>query len=118
MFINQGLSLTSLILMRHILSKAVHFLLPDSTLHDKMPDSYQQLNQIIVEILWVQVRSVAKVGPCFEEVTGLNQPLAEQGKVILESEGESHKRIIKAQKVDICLMSVKIIDCSSSWVTR
>lgn len=53
-----------------------------------MPDSYQQLDKILVEILWVQVRSVAQVGPCFEEVAGLGQPLAEQGKVILESGGE------------------------------
>lgn len=74
--------------MRYVLSKVVHFLLTNSTLHVYMPDSYQQLDKILVKILWVHVRSVAKVRPCFEEATGLGQPLAELDKVILESGGE------------------------------
>lgn len=64
-----------------------------------MPDSYQQLHKVTVEILWVHV-SVAKVGPRFEEITGLSHPLAEQGKVTLESGVKNHERIIKAQKVE------------------
>lgn len=63
-----------------------------------MPDSYQQLHKIIAEVLWVQVRSVAQVGPCFEDVTGLSQPLAEQGKVILESGGEKSRASHQSSK--------------------
>lgn len=59
-----------------------------------MPDSYQQLDEMAGEFLWVQVRSVAEVGPGSEEFTGLSQPLAEQGKIVLESGGG--KSVIKA----------------------
>lgn len=43
---------------------------------------------MVAEVLWVQVRSVAEVGPRSEEVPGLSQPLAERGKVVLESGDE------------------------------
>lgn len=52
---------------------------------------------MVVEVLWVQVRSVAEVGPRSEEVPGLSQPLAEHGKVVLESGGEK-KRLIKSSR--------------------
>lgn len=59
---------------------------------------------MVVEVLWVQVRSVAEVRPCSEEVPGLSQPLAEQGKVVLESGGEK-KDSWKLNKGEFWLMS-------------
>lgn len=68
-----------------------------NTHYNSTPDSYQQLDQMVAEVLWVQVRSVAEVGPRSEEVPGLSQPLVERGKVVLKSGGEK-KRLMKAQE--------------------